>query len=383
MIGSRTRTELESDLARALSRHIGYTTAAYDLDRIVSTLSAFENSPSAYISELIEKAGVTADSYEPSSNADKLPSDDYLENVVDFAEAMRFVSRVSDRGARLRRFAPTEIGRTLVGAKSSDDEGFYEYFLTRAVLFADADALFPIMDYFYKEKKQPLLQYYKIFQQNLRESRRKWLFTVFPETRLIERIAIHIPWLKRPGDKEYNFAIRYIGEKTAYHHTQPRRGWLVRLGLNKGDETGLTAFGQATRNALMMRSKYFWLGPERSTLEELGLDLKFTTQGPFEDNFDLIDQSPTPSHNEIKKLIDRTVNIMRKGYTCTKLIYAEQATLQLPIEYIRYRSYIEKRHYNYEEILDRLFQQYRNEFYRLSAKKGPIGYYKWRNRNDG
>ena len=379
--GLRSRRELEHDLSSALSRHIGYTTAAYDIDRIVSTLQAFEHSPSAYIEELVESLAYAEANSQYTSRVNKPPSKDYLRNVVDFTEAMRLTTTVSDRSAKLRRFAPTEMGRALMGAKSYGDEKFYEYFLTKVVLLADSDALFPVLDFFSGSNGPNLPEYYRVFQQSLRERRLDWLKDTFTEPILLDRISSRIPWLSSSSNGRHGVKINSISPKTASHHTQPRKGWLLRLGLLiHNDHLTLTPFGESTRNALTENGQYFWLGPEQSTLDELGVRTYKPTPGPFEDSFFLIEEKTTPNEKEKNELLKFVAELMKVGYSTAKLVYAEQATLLLPIEYIRYRAYSDKIDFQFEELLETLFDRYRDDFDRLSAKRGPIGFYKWKAR---
>ena len=119
MKGLRDRSQLERDLGTALSRHIGYTTGAYHLDRIVATLEVFGESPSAYLSEVVERARQFVSNQEDESSGKRIPSDKYLEEVVHFAEAMFLVKTVSQKHAQMRRLAPTERGPRLVWSKSN------------------------------------------------------------------------------------------------------------------------------------------------------------------------------------------------------------------------------------------------------------------------
>ena len=67
---------------------------------------------------------------------------------------------------------------------------------------------------------------------------------------------------------------------------------------------------------------------------------------------------------------------MSTAYSRAKWVYAPQASLQLPIEFIAYRSYVDGMDYRWEEVLNILFRRYRSTFERLSARRGPIGFYK-------
>ena len=378
----KDRTDLERDLGRALSRHIGYTTAAYFLDRIVSTLDIFYERPSAYINELAEKAAsLKRDSAGTESKKNHTPSMRYLEEVANFAESMGLIFTVSQKSARMRRFAPTETGKALMGAQASSDAGFYKYFLSRTVLLADADALVPILKFFSQSTETSLYDYYRFFQCELREERANWLAETFPERQILERFITHIPWLSMPGRHHTSLQYKNISKKTAQHQAAPRQGWLHRLGLIDTNCKELTPIGRATLNGLELNQKFFWLGPTSITQEALGIYFNKQRSGPFEDTFELMTGGLLPEPNDIDLLLENTADVMKTGYAATKLVHAAQATLVLPIEYIKYRSFLDSRKYSWDNILAEIFRKYRSEFERLSAKRGQVGFYKWKAAN--
>ena len=364
----RDRVVLEKDISKALSRYIGYTTAAYSLDRIISTLQIFEKSPSAYISEIVEKMRLSAG---------RIAGNKYLEEVVTFAEAMSIIETVSRKDAKLRRLAPTELGRALMGARALRDNSFLKHFLTRTVLLADADALFPVLDFFSGPREVSLQDYYLDFQFTLRKKRVIWLEMVFSERILLERIVSNISWLSLPQRGPTSLKPDVLSKNTSRHHTTPRKGWLETLGLLDINQS-LTQFGHATHTALLSNNEYFWLGPGHTTQKEMGIPPIKHKSGPFEDTFGFITECSLPSEDEVDQLLDDTAEIMKQGYRATKLIHAAQATLYLPIEYIRYREYIDKRSYDWVKTVSLLFSKYRGEFQRFSARRGQIGFYNWK-----
>jgi hypothetical protein len=126
MILRGSRAELEAYLVKALSRYIGYTAGAFDLDRIFSVLEFFADAPSAYQTELVDflrKKAQTEDGGEESA-----PGDVYLNDVIDFATSMQIIEIVSDRNARVRKLAPTELGRSVMGAKNVKDKDYHNFF---------------------------------------------------------------------------------------------------------------------------------------------------------------------------------------------------------------------------------------------------------------
>ena len=377
MIVGRPRVDLESALARALSRYIGYTTGAYDLDRIVSTVDAFEASSSVYVSELIARLRSRALSGEGESASPRAPDDAYLSEVLHFAEALSIIEGVSPKEARVRRYAPTERGRALRGARASEDRDFYRFFLTRIVLLADADALFPILEYYCDPSSASLQEHYCAFHATLRKRRIRWLMGAFPEPILLSRIAKRIPWLRPQKDRGRRLHPDVLSMTTARHHTTPRRGWLRALDLLDNQGECLTEFGVAIRKMLAWNGDFFWLGPARSVQEELGIIPAVRMPGPFEDAVGLGAAAMTPTRDENAALLTDTAQLMRQAYRSTKLQHAAQATLLLPLEYIRYRQFVDGRSYREDAIISGVFEKWRGEFVRLSARIGHVGFFKW------
>ncbi len=371
-------TDLERDLGRALSRHIGYTTGAYFLERIVSTLDIFNERPSAYINELAEQAASSKRSLAGGDNGTHTPNMKYLLEVANFAESMGLIFAVSQKSARLRRVAPTELGRALLGAQASSDDGFYNYFLSRTVLLADADALVPILMFFSKPSGVSLYEHYWYFQRELRKERAGWLQNIFPERQVLERMITYIPWLSMPSRHQASLVCKNISMKTAKHHAAPRQGWLQRLELVDANSKKLTPLGQATLDGLILNDYFFWLGPNSTTQNALGIQSHKKKDGPYQDTFGLIAIATQARSEDVDILLEDTAEVMRAGYRATKLVHAAQATLVLPIEFVKYRSFVDKKNYSWEDTVARIFEKYRGEFERLSAKRGQVGFYKWK-----
>ena len=320
-----------------------------------------------------------SDQLEDSSNRRK-PGDKYLEESVHFAEAMSLITAVSRKHAQVRRFAPTELGRALSGAKASGDEDFFRYFLTKSILLADADALFPVMEYFRTGSNVSVITFYQDFQNTLRRRRSEWLLKAFPQPLLHSRVSENISWLTGTQRGTVNVRVETISERTARHHATPRVGWLQMLGILDSQRDNLTDFGESIRAALLSGDEYFWLGPPSTTQEELGLEKEKQAGGPFEDTYDLVSSGSPASERDVLDLVDETRGVMRRGYSAAKLVHAAQATLYLPIEYIKFRSFVEQKNVDWNSTLNRLFSEHRDEFERLTAKRGQVGFYKWKGR---
>ena len=332
MNSNRPRDELEADLARSLSRYIGYTTAAYDLKRIVSTLDPFADKPSAYTAEVIEFLEVTS--------AEEELTQDYLEGVLTFATSMGILESVSDRNARLRRLAPTQLGRSLMGVASLDIPSFYEFFLSKVVLMSDADALMPVLLAVQSDLRgDELRSNYVSFQMGLRERRLNWLNSAFPERTLLSRVADQISWLKADRASPRPYKTAPLTLNTARHHVTPRQGWLRQLGMVAHNSFELTEFGCDVVNALTVNHEFFWLGPPEGTEEGLRIEAGVRIGGPFEDTFNFRHDIRKPDDVEYEKIVEDTAKIMMSAYLRAKLVFAPQASLQIPIQYIYFRSY--------------------------------------------
>lgn len=381
MIVHGSRKELENALGQALCRHIGYTTAAYELDRIYAVVTVFRKKPSAYGSEIIEFLKHEMQRAPRGSN--EQISDDYLREVINFSVSMGLVEMVSDRYARVKRYAATQVGRSVLGIQQVDDGAFYQFYRTKIALLADADAIVPILELSgTKRPSQSVYQYYREFQHNLRERRISWLRKAFPERRLRDRIAQQLTWVKIGSGPEKDYEYRKISVNTARHHYVPRKEWLLNLGLlNESRE--ITQFGNDVLSAICLSGQYFWIAPSKGLQEALHIPRHCQREGLFENDLDFSLEKDEPDQDDVEALVERTAEAMEQAYEAAKLVYAPQAPLQLPIEYIAFRSYIEKKNYDWPRVLELLFKRKRSNFERLSARKGLVGFYKVKaRRND-
>lgn len=379
MIPYGSRKDFERWLVNALSRYIGYTTAAYDIDRIFSVLEYFRGRPSGYGNEIVlylkEQRGET------SLKSEKPVTDEYVAEALNFSVAMQLIELVSDRHVRVKRYAPTQKGRSVMGAQLIEDDGFFQFFRTRVVLTADADAILPVLTLSRKTiPARSEFSEYRGFHESLRKRRLAWLRQAFPEARLFDRIAEQLPWLKKKASFIGEFEIERLSMNTARHHVSPRKQWLAQLGLV--DELGgnVTVLGTNVLNSLVNDDQYFWVGPPEGVQDGLRIAKERQMGGPHEDEILLSQTHERPTSRAIDEVVEATAGVMMRGYEGAKLAYAPQAPLELPIEYIAYRSYVDKSQYNWHEVLELLFKRYRPSLERLSARRGPVGFYKAKER---
>jgi hypothetical protein len=223
---------------------------------------------------------------------------------------------------------------------------------------ADADALVSalILDQQYKSASELHIAY-RDFHFSIRKRRLSWLYEAFSERRLLERIADHLPWLKRQPSPTAKYEISQITLNTARHHTNPRKDWLVRLGLVAEKGRALTGFGSDVLDTLVPNGDYFWLGPPSGLQEALRIPEAVRKGGPYEDTLTFCPKPRDATDVEVQNLIEDTSEVMVAGYEAGKFVYAPQASLHLPIAYIQYRTYKDQVSPDWESVLERLFKQ--------------------------
>ena len=339
------RAEFERALGRSLSRYIGYTSAAYDLDRIFGILSEFVTKPSAYEMEIVHSLQLGTAGGNGSQSGDL--TDNYLAEIIHFATSLNLIEVVSDRNAKIKRYAPTQTGRAMMGAEALGDSGFYHFYRTKVVLKADADAMIPVLIFSNQSMTAECRHTeYQRFQQLLRERRWRWLQIAFPEKRLQERILEYLAWAKKRVKPEVSLVIEQLSVNTARHHVTPRSRWLVQLGLTESAEGMITPWGRAVLRALVGDDEYFWLGPPAGVQEYLRIPADCRKGGAREDDVQFVKRANPPSEAAADHLISSTAEMMTKAYNAARLVYAPQAPLELPIEYIAYRSYRDQLSYS-------------------------------------
>lgn len=363
------REEGEKLIAKALSRHIGYTSGAYDLKRIFSVLEVFREESSAYRDEIVAYLGATGEAAHAQPT-----TPEYRADVLSFASAMGLVEAVSTRDARVPRFSATELGRSIMGAAAVGDADFYNFYSAQIVLRADADFLIPILTFVREAPSIGLNDYFVAFQTKLRGRRFDWLQTAFSEPILMERIASQLPWLKRRKGPHRLYDVDKPTANTARHHATPRQGWLEQLGMVDASRRVLTDFGRDVLAALAPCDDYFWLAPPDHVLDALRLGSRPAGQSEISLRFSSV--AVLPTQEELESLVDDLALVMKDGFSTARLVHASQASLQLPIEYVHFRAYRDGRAYEWEAVLDILFQRFRGELERYSARKGKIGFYR-------
>ena len=361
---------MEASLVRALSRHIGHTTGAYDLDRIMSVLDFFRDRSSAYKEEIL------AYLRERGGREEKTVTEDYLAEVLTFARSFGIVELVSSKESRLQKYSCPELGRSMLAAMDVGNLEFFQFFKARTIFLADADSLVAVLSYYADKRSVTLNEYYIGFFAEVRRARYEWLREAFPEPTLLKRITDRLSWLTGSRNSGLTPKIEVFSSNTARHHSTPRRGWLASFNMFEPDTSTLTEFGERALRSLLSAKSYFWLAPPRGVQELLRITPPLITDGPYEDEFAFACELEAASVSDVEALLPDVAKMMIEGYPSAKLVHASQASVQLPIEYIIYRSYTDGVAYDILQVLDEVFHKYRDEIDRLSAFKGKIGFYR-------
>lgn len=366
------RSDAEIALGNALSRHIGHTTAAYDLDRILSVLGFFQDRPSAYKEEVIRFLS----SRRVDTDATEDASSDYLDGIVAFARSLGIIQQTSNRDQRLQKYAPTEQGRSLLAAQKVGEADFFAFYAARVAFLADADSLVALLIFYMETRSESLHKFYVEFFLDIRRTRHRWLQEAFPEPLLFDRIASRLSWLHVPARGSGEPRVEPFTLNTARHHAAPRKGWLRNFGMLDRNADILTSFGRSALGSLLHHGEYFWLGPPRGAQATLRISSLRERPGPFEDEFNFAGDQPPASIDQSKALCAPVAELMRRGFGFAKLVHANQASLHLPVEFIIYRSFVDGVKYDPSLVLKELFREYRESMDRLSAFRGQIGFYR-------
>lgn len=359
------RDDAERDLARALDRHIGYTTGAFDLARIAGVSLFFESRTTVWDVEIVnwltETQGV---------------GQVYARGVLDFGVGLGLVRRFEGNSVSTR-IGLTELGRSYRGAYHCKNIPLQRLVLTYAVLASDCDLyglLLNSMTYHSGRYNAP--QGLAIELQVLRKKRVAWLREYFPDIRLRRRVTDKISWLqKTKGDVESLDIL--VKEDYARHHSVPRAGWARSLE-HVGETGDLTELGRDITNKIRdVDDGYFWIGPAAETLDQLRLPTN-ARRKPLGPVWSLL--RPREQTREPIGDTGFLVDFMEKAYPAIRLIQSNQASVDavLPVLYL-YERTIGLR-YDEEDVLRRVFSRYRDRFAPMSKRSGLFGHYQLRSR---
>lgn len=369
------RSDLETELAAALSRHIGYTTGAYEVYRIASIAKNFRNKPSLYQYELVQFL------IDRSRRRQRSIDKGYAAEIVNYAVALGILDKVADGPTPgTRRYSLTPVGFTIKSALDRED-GFLKFILIGLVLESDCDMYGLLLDILHEKRVSgaELHQEFIMRFADLRDKRHAWLRDAFPNQVLHDRIEQKMPW--RAHQQRSRTSSLAFGR----HHVTPRLGWAKWFGHigslgsppDKADSSPLTHRGLDLLEALREEAnEYTWLGPEEGTQEALGIPEMVRRGGPYAPSWNLL--RPTRfrhSKAAIDRIADDVVEFMDWSYKELKLVYANQASIASVMPYLHFTESELGYAVKSNTVFDRIFQK-RSSFSYLSSRKHKYGYFR-------
>ena len=383
MIVDRSREDLEADLAAALSRHIGYTTGAYRIERIASIVSEFPGKPSLYQFELLQYLMT-----HPKEGRQRI-DEDYASQILNFATGLRIIAKVAEGPTPgVMRFALTPEGATIKSALTRDEKELAKFTLLGLVLESDCDAYALLLDIL-DNTAAPGTGLHSLFRerfQTLRRERAAWLEQAFPDRILRDRMVSKVMWLiKQAGQVKLR---RELSNDFARHHVTPRLGWARWFGHLTTRKEGsnapvhvLTSTGCDLLHVIRQQSTHYtWLGPPTGTQEALRIKERHQLPGPCSPSWDLLrPKAESTSTSDVRILADQLSAFMHNHYDNLKLVHANQAAVQSVLPYL----FLTERELGVrvpvELVLSTVFGT-KSSFALLSTRRTKYGYYQRRRR---
>ena len=370
-----SRSEFEATLAAALSRHIGYTTGAYSINRIATISKLFSKQPSLYQYELVQHV------IDQSREFQRPVRKRYATEIINFAGALGILHKVADGptpGAR--RFALTPEGFTIKSALQRDETSLLKFSLAGLVLACDCDAYGLLLDILH-ESTITGVELHRAFRRRseiLRSERLSWLDQAFPNRILRDRIHEKMAWVAHQGRS------RSASTDFGRHHVTPRAGWAKWLGHLDSDWPSSAAAGRSplTQQGVELlcalrgtSHQYTWLGPERGTQEALGIPRSVLRDGPYAPSWNLLRPNQfRQSMPALTRLADDVTDFMHTHYQDLKLIHANQASIASVLPYLHLRE----RQLGYaietQRLLDHIFRA-PSPFSYLSSRRHKYAYF--------
>ena len=372
----RPRPELEAALAQALSRHVGYTTGAYEIDRIAEITLEFQNRPSLHQYELTRHLMIQ------SREGRQAIGEDYAAGILNFAVGLKVIHKVTGGSTpRVNRYAVTPEGATIRSALAHSEEQLAKFTLLGLVLESDSDAYALMLDILDKTHATGALLH-SLFQdrfQDLRSDRESWLKLAFPNQILRKRIESRIPWIRE--SRTFTRRVEKLTSHFGRHHVTPRLGWAETFNHIKSASKGCQDSINLTRSGLellrLLRSEtpnYNWIGPPEGTQEALRIPDAQRRHGPFEPAWELLrPRQLTSSDWNVERVVSRVTEQLVTHYDSLKLVHANQ----VPIRSVLPLIFFEERTLGFrvptDTVLETLFQ-YGSPFSALSTRYERYGY---------
>lgn len=357
-----SREVYEHRLAAALSRHIGYTTGAFHLERITGLTSHLAGKPFRYEVEVSQRL-----------QAEHPLGKESAEGVINFAISLGLLQRIAGDGSH-SRLTLTDIGRSIYAASLRKDRDFYRFLVSYALLEYDADLYCLILE-FSDQLSDDWLQAFRETVFELRKSRLEWLQRVLKLDVLVKRIAEQVPWMQDRGNK---LAILDVGSDFARHHTRPRRGWARAIG-HLQEDNSLSVEGRKILQRLHSDSgRYFWLGPDKETLNSMRIPLNETPR-PLGPAWSILRPEaetvpPTPA------FVREVGEFMIEMYPSIRLHRTNQAPVAAIKPFIYYKESTIGIRTDEEMLIRSVFEEFGETIAPLSGKGRTIGHYQLRPR---
>jgi hypothetical protein len=370
-----------TNIARSFSRTIGYTTGAFDLERISTCVDTFEGKPSVYMYEIAkvirgeEGSSVTSE---------------YVFEIVNFAVALGYIYRIGGvsagvsqakshtlkgkgtitSGFGLQKFAITELGSAVKAARKYGKE-FFPFVLLCSVLEADGDSIAFTLDIVERSiSSDEGIELYKTRLNDLRSSRYNYLSTAFSHPKLIEQFASRIPWLKAGKALTKTFEPVFISSDTARHHLTPRRGWLRSAGLISA-EGARTPLGQKVVNVVFGGNlSQPYIGPDPSCAAAVKFPVPTCVAKEPIDDF-----IGSPEGNTGRYEHSEVLNVLLTFFPSTRLTMANQASLRPAEMFISWKNYLGEYDIEPRECLRRVIARADDQVFALSSRHKRFSYY--------
>ena len=368
------KTELENALIRSVSRYVGYTNGAYDMNRFIKLLDAIKDRPYAYQFELIETLHSISDTIKTSTSA---------KGVLDFATGLGLLRRIGDSKSRIQpklvRYDLTSFGKAIRSANHIGESALKNDLFAMLLAENDADMYCLILEHCQHRQKTPIKKYVESRFRETRSKRLKWINDDIQNKAIKRRLTSSLPWIKVIGNR-FTLDEESLKESFFRHHVTPRFGWAKELGHVDPSSGLLTDEGMKYLSRFKAGERYEWIGPGKPVLEDLkitlppdalcGTAIEHFRHGTKIDKANVI--SATKSHE------NRLYNLMKNSFQEIKLFNANQASIEVIYLFSYAIEYQTGKLADTEELIRSILKAHSDTLSALSSRNSPVGYYQIR-----
>jgi hypothetical protein len=370
-----TRAQAEAEFTRALTRQIGYTAGAFNIQRMASIVEHFSDA-SAYQFELMGRLS-------PTSERSRELSAKYASDILSFATELGVISRIPSPAApHLSRYILTDAGIAIRAARAVAPE-LELLVLEHLILENDADAYLRVLRILRDSTDASGDQMAEQFRKQIieaREARFAWLQKAFPNKTVLSRLikgSSHIHWLK--VDKLGRILVDHPKVDFGRHHFVPRKSWAEELGHYTTGPKALTMSGLTfmTQGGALGELKTHWISPPAGCLSFLRIPAGGELLGPSAPTFDLLRPSALEEPPD-EAMIQSAAAFLRDAFPHIRLFHARQAPIA-PLKYFILQSELRlKRRFQSEKIVLAISKSFGEEFAFFSSRSGTLAYYQLR-----